>query len=170
MATTYTLINKTTLGSSQGSIDFTSIPSTYTDLQVLISPRVAENSVAVNLYGKFNSSSSGYTNKRLYGYGSGTGSDSDPSGGNAFSLGLINGNTSTSNTFGNIALYIPNYAGSNYKSLSVDSVGEQNGTSPFATLTAGLWSNIAAITSISIYATTDLLTNSTAYLYGIKNS
>jgi hypothetical protein len=170
MATTYTLIDKTTLGSNQASIDFTSIPSTYTDLQVLISPRVAENNVAVNLYGKFNSSSSGYTNKRLYGYGSGQGSDSDPSGGNAFSLGLINGNTSTSSTFGNIALYIPNYAGSNYKSLSVDSVGEQNGTSPFATFTAGLWSNTAAITSISIYAATDLLTNSTAYLYGIKNS
>lgn len=167
---TYTLIDQTTLGSSQASIDFTSITADYTDLQLLIFPRVTENNVAVNLYGKFNSSSSGYTNKRLYGYGSGTGSDSDPSGGNAFSLGLINGAASTSNTFGNISLYIPNYASSNYKSLSVDSVGEENGTSPFATLAAGLWSNTSAITAISIYASTDLVAGSSAYLYGIKNT
>ena len=168
MATTFELIDKAILTGSQASIDFTSIPSTFTDLQVLITARLTENNEAVNLYGRFNSSSSGYTNKRLYGYGSGVGSDSDPS--TAFSIGLINGASSTSNTFGNSSLYIPNYASSNYKSVSTDSVGEGNGTLTFLTFAAGLWSNTSAITSISIYGSTNLVAGSSAYLYGIKNS
>jgi hypothetical protein len=79
--------------------------------------------------------------------------------------------TSTANTFGNVAIYIPNYTSSNNKSISVDGVGENNATTAFADLYAGLWANSSAITSITLYnIISDFAEFSTATLYGIKNS
>ena len=48
---------------------------------------------------------------------------------------------------------------------------ETNGTTSSVALTAGLWSNTAAITSITITSGgVNLAQYSTFYLYGIKNS
>jgi hypothetical protein len=85
----------------------------------------------------------------------------------------MNASTSTVNTFSSVSLYIPNYTSSDYKSYSVDKVSEQNGTTAYAELIAGLWSQTAAITSlkfISASASVDLAQYSTAYLYGISNA
>jgi len=76
----------------------------------------------------------------------------------------------TASTFGNGQVYIPNYAGSNNKSTSADTVSEDNATLAYSALTAGLWSNTAAITSITIAAVTNFAQYSTAYLYGISNA
>jgi hypothetical protein len=48
-------------------------------------------------------------------------------------------------------MYIPNYAGSSNKSVSIDAVTENNATAAEANLVAGLWSSTAAITSITLY-------------------
>jgi hypothetical protein len=76
-------------------------------------------------------------------------------------------NTSPSN-FTNGSLYIPNYAGSNNKSFSVDEVYDQPSTAGYLNLIAGLWSSSSAITSIKIEAASSLTQNSTIYLYGVK--
>ena len=60
----------------------------------------------------------------------------------------------------------------NNKSVSIDSVTESNDTSyGYQALVAGLWSNSAAITNITLTPETgNYAQYSTATLYGIKNS
>jgi hypothetical protein len=165
MANTYIAIATTTVGSGgAANIEFTSIPQTYTDLLLKVSARA--DALQTTLIAEFNSSSSSYTTRYLYGDGSGafSGNASLPY------FGGVNPSTYTANTFGSTEIYIPNYAGSTNKSLSSDSVIENNATAATAAMWAGLWSNTAAITSIklTIAGSANFVQYSTATLYGIK--
>jgi hypothetical protein len=84
----------------------------------------------------------------------------------------MNGNTAS--TFSNGEFYIPNYASANNKSVSFDSVTENNkATDQILALNAGLWADSAAITSIKLEVnggTYNISQYSSATLYGIKNS
>lgn len=169
MATTFTKIAAVTVGSGgASSIDFTSIPSTYTDLVIKVSARLNNASIIDSVGVKFNGSTSSYSFKQLYGSGSAAGSQ----GAGTYPENYMNAANATASTFSNAEIYIPNYAGSTNKSLSADAVTENNATAAYATLTAGLWSNTAAITSINLASTVgnSFLQYSTAVLYGIKNS
>jgi hypothetical protein len=167
MANTFELIASSTVGSGgAASIDFTSIASTYTDLVLKVSTRsnTAAALTAVNL--SLNSSTASFTAKFLLGTGSAA-----VSGSQARFTGHADAATATSNTFQNGEIYIPNYAGSNYKSYSADSVQEDNTTAAYASLIAGLWSNTAAITSVTLTPDAgSFVQYSTAYLYGVKNA
>jgi hypothetical protein len=168
MANTYTLIEAKTLASATATVSFTSIPQTYTDLKVVCSVRSTRSGDAENLYIGFNSSTSSFSSRHIIGEGSGTVGGYNTL--NRF-IGVVNGDTSTANTFSNNEIYIPNYTSSNYKSFSGDGVQEANQTLAYATLTAGLWSNTNAITSIDFTVEfTTIKAGSTFYLYGIKNS
>lgn len=167
MANAYTLISSVTVGAGgAASIDFTSIPNTYTDLQVICSNRAASGSpeLLINL----NNSSSDFTIKYLQGSGSTVASN----GLTRTYIGEAEYSTRTANTFGSTSVYIPNYAGSNYKSFSVDNVQENNATASYSELVAGLWSNTAAINRITLYCSSSInfAQYSSAYLYGISNS
>ena len=171
MANTYIYISSVTVGSGgASSIDFTSIPSTYTDLKLVASVRSTNAQVYSVLKTTFNGSTSGYSYKIFEGNGS------SASTGNNSSLTYFpwnegTGASATANTFGNAELYIPNYAGSTNKSLSSDGVSETNATLAYIDLIAGNWSNTAAITSISFIPDAgNWVQYSTVYLYGIKNS
>jgi hypothetical protein len=78
--------------------------------------------------------------------------------------------TATASTFGNIEYYIPNYTGSTYKSISMDSVAENNTTTAYAILEAGLWSDTSAINRINLTSenAANFVQHSTFHLYGIK--
>ena len=168
MPNTYTLISSNTVGSGgAASVTFSSIPATYEDLCVLISARTNRAFEVDGISVNFNGSSANFSSRYLEGYGTSAYSAT----GTTFA-GTASGNTATSNTFGNSLLYIPNYTSANYKSFSADGVGENNGTFGLLNLVAGLWSNTAAITSITVLPTTGTSFNqySTFYLYGIKNS
>ena len=168
---TYTLISSVTVGSGgAATMAFSSIPSTYTDLVLLVSARTDEagaNWSQSNI--TFNGSATGYTNRYLLGTGSATSSGTV---GTTFVYGgRGTGAGATASTFGNSFVYIPNYAGSNNKSVSTDDVTENNATAALAFLSAGLWSNSAAINSITITASgCNFVQYSTAYLYGISNA
>ena len=171
MATTYTILDKTTLTSQQSSVSFTGLgaySSDYTDLLLMLSIR--QSNVAEWCYINFNSSSSSYTNLQLYGTGSGAAPDS----GSTPWAGANNYSNSTANTFANTSVYIPNFSSSNYKSISYDGVQENNTTTAFSVLGGTLWSNTSAITSITLYAQSapsqGFVSGSSFYLYGIKNS
>ena len=169
MATTYQLISSVTVGSGgAASMAFTSIPATYTDLVVKISGRTNHSGYADGMDLTFNSNASSYT----YKYFQGDGSTVSTGTGSAKVFGRTNASTSTASTFGNTEVYISNYASSNNKSFSIDSVVENNATSGDDWLAGNLWSNSAAITSISItpQVGTTFLEYSTAYLYGISNA
>jgi hypothetical protein len=168
MPLTYTLIASNTVGSGgTASITFSSIPSTYTDLVLLMSLR--QSGAGNNVRYSINGTTTGYSERLLYGSGSSAGSISGST--TYFEFVYTNGSGETANSFGNLQVYIPNYAGSQNKSISVDSVYENNSAGATQALTAQLWSNTAAITSMTITpSTTNWLQYSTAYLYGIKNS
>ena len=163
------LISAVTVGSGgSSSIDFTSIPSTYTDLKVVLSSRNTRNdaSVFATIQLSFNGSTANRSRKSLYNVSGSTGSDSSTD-----IIFVGTSSTATSNTFDNIEFYIPNYTSSNYKSVSVDSTTENNGTAVYQILTAGLWSSTSAINQITLTPTGyNFVQYSTAYLYGIKNS
>ena len=172
MATTYTLIDKAILTGSQATVSFTglgSYSSTFTDLLVKVSARSDSSTTGINI--GFNSNTSSYTEKRLYGTGSGSPA-SDSGGSSAYiSNTMINDSGYTANTFGNGEIYIPNFSSSNHKSISVDGVSENNATTALMMFTAGLWSNTAAITSIQLTSNVgNFVSGSSFYLYGIKNS
>ena len=162
---TYTLINSATVGSGgAANIEFTSIPSTYTDLNILLSSRGTVDSFNVNV--RFNGSASNYSQIRVQGSGSAATSATDTE------ITLLNvRSTYTANTFSNGSVYIPNYTSSNFKSVSVDTATENNATVNRNILNAGLWSDTSAITSVNlIVASGDFTQYSTAYLYGISNA
>ena len=168
MANTYTLIEAKTIGTAVASVTFTSIPQTYTDLLLRVSARNSAGSTGIQI--EFNASATGYTNRRLFGDGSGV--TSDAPGLNYISNTMIDDSGYTASTFGNGDIYIPNYTSSNYKSVSIDGVTENNATGALSMFTAGLWSNTAAITAVKLTAESagNFVINSTFYLYGISNS
>ncbi len=169
MANTMTLIASSTVGSGgASSIDFTSIPGTYTDLMLMHSLRTSRSSTSESILLSFNGVTTNRTNRRIYGSGTTANSTSDT----IMYAGQASGATATASTFGNSSIYIPNYAGSNNKSSSEDGVSETNATGVIMDLNANLWANTAAITSISLTGENSgtFQQYSTAYLYGIKNS
>jgi hypothetical protein len=171
MATTFTKIASVAVGAGGAStIDFSSIPSTYTDLVVKISARAtyAANFQDINL--RFNGSSTGYSSRLLQGDGSAAASYNNASGALVWAANSVSANA-TANTFSNAEIYIPNYAGSNNKSLSTDAATENNATAAYIQVAAGLWSNTSAITSMSFYLGAGTFVQyTTATLYGISKS
>jgi hypothetical protein len=168
MPNTFSLIASSTVGAGgAANIDFTSIPSTYTDLCLKISIRCDETSFPDLVLG-FNNSTANMTRRLLYTDNgtsalSYTDSQSNP--------GWVNGSTTTSSTFINSEIYIPNYAGSTVKSFSADSVAETNATAARLGLFADLWNQTVAINRVTVSAGSgNLVQYSTAYLYGIVKS
>ena len=165
MANTYQLISSVTVGSGgAANIEFTSIPATYTDLVLKVSPRVSSTNSTT--YIDYNSNTSNQSWNRLY-------NSSGTAGGDTGSRQLMYSVTSdfTASTFGSTDIYIPNYASSNNKSSSLDTVQENNSATNGQALIGNLWANSAAITSIRIVPFSGTFVQySTAYLYGISNA
>jgi len=170
MATTFTKIASVSVGLlGASSIDFTSIPSTYTDLVVKASLRdTYTGAVTRPFILKLNGSSSSYSAKFLLGDGASASSFSDTSG----YIGYETTTTTTASTFASVDIYLTNYASSNYKSYSIDGVTENNGTTANASLVASLWSNTAAVNQVTLYpfSSNNFVQYSTATLYGISKS
>jgi len=163
MANTFELIATVTLASNQATIDFTSIPQTFTDICVKLSGRSTSGGNA-SIYVRPNGSATSVTERNIY--GNGTSAISNSSTGFAWTDGA----SQTANTFSSSEIYFPNYTGATNKSYSMDSVQENNGTDGQNALVAGLKSNTAALTSITLATDGSWVTYSTAYLYGVKNA
>lgn len=173
MPDTFVKIASVTVGSGgASSIDFTSIPATYTDLQLVFSGRSAKSDTTDTFKLTFNNNTSNnYTRREIEGDGATAASYAETTT-SGFLYIYTPANTGTASTFGNCNIYIPNYAGSNNKSFSVDNVIERNATTAYACLMAGLWANTSAITSVKLESmnSQNLVQYSTAVLYGIKSS
>lgn len=173
MATTYTLINSTTIGAGGAtSIEFTSIPATYTDLTVVCSLRTTRSFAYDDPILQFNNNTSNYSYTVLRGTGSAA-SSYRASSTTFIYLGECNGDTSTASTFSNQSIYIPNYTSSSNKPISIASSQEDNTTAAYSDAIAGLWANSSAITSLKISIASSgasFKQYSSAYLYGISNA
>jgi hypothetical protein len=168
----YNLISTITVGSGGASnINFTSIPQTYTDLKLVLSIRDNQSQYFSNSLIRFNSDSgTNYSNVDLQGY-NGTTTSARVTVSSSYT-GYFNGASSTTDTFSNNEIYIPNYTSSLQKYFKSEAVQENNGTGAtyVMSLRANLWTGTAAITSITISTAGTLNQYSSASLYGIKNS
>jgi hypothetical protein len=160
-------ISTVTVGSGgAASIDFTGIPQTYTDLLLMVSTRSSTTEDSFGL--QFNGDTG---NNYSYRNVQGDGTNAQSFNGTVARIyrGRQPESGYTANTFGNSQFYIPNYAGSNNKSVSLDTVNENNATTARASLSAALWSNTSPITSIKILPDSgNFVQYSSATLYGIR--
>jgi hypothetical protein len=164
MAITYDPLATITLGSAATSINFTSIPNTYTDLRVVLTLKSASG---VNVHLRFNSDSgSNYSRTYLYGRGSSAASARGTS--QVFSIISDDGVGTTPHLY---TLDVFSYAGSTFKTWLSTASEDNNGSGSVANY-VGLWRSTSAITEINF------ITNSantfdagcTATLYGIKKA
>lgn len=165
----YNLISTTTVGSGGAAgIEFTSIPQTYTDLLIVASLRGSAAVAFQTNRLKVNGSTSNLSTRLVFGTGAGASSASVT----YLHAGNTGGTSTTASVFSSHNIYIPNYTGSNNKSVSSDAVLENNSTTDYVlALGAGLWSQTAAITSVELYPESgSYVQYSSASLYGIKNS
>jgi hypothetical protein len=176
MPNTFELIASSTVGAGgTGTVTFSSIPATYTDLVIKYSSRSNLSGEGDDIKMILNgSTASVYSTRALKGNGA-TAFSQSQSGTNAPYSGMGNGNSTTSSTFGNGEYYIPNYTSTTAaKSASADGVSENNATTAIAALNAYLWNPAtqAAITTIALspFNGTLFLEHSTFYLYGVKNA
>jgi hypothetical protein len=158
------LIETKTLTTTTATVSFTSIPQTYTDLVVLLSARHGTTTNR-DLWMQFNEVSGNLSSRRLTGNGS-----------SAFSSNTtiiatnadIPGPSQTANTFSSYQAYIPNYTSNLVKTVSIDSVGENNGAVAHQNIVAGLWNVASPITSIQLVVTAaSFVAGTTISLYGI---
>ena len=159
---TMQLIQHIELGSAQANLTLSSIPQTYTDLYVLFSGRVSVTDGGLRL--RVNGSTANLSTRLLYGNGSSATSANDTT-----YIGTVSDSGTTANTFGNGALYFPNYAGSTLKSFSGEIVHENNATSAVQWVTAGLYNSTTAITSLELFnaGSGNFVQYSSITLYGI---
>lgn len=159
------LIQTVTVGSGgASSITFTSIPSTYTDLVLMVNPRSGSSNDILFL--RVNGSTSATTSRYMEGNSSSVSTGSSTS--NTFvRFGTITSGASA-NSFSVATAHLPNYTGSSNKMVSIDYVSENNATTAYQTIVAGTYPITDAITSLTISNTGGSLAEySTASLYGI---
>ena len=161
---TYTPISTTTIGGSpQGSLTFSSIPSTYTDL-VIVASKLTSGSAQGQMYFNGDNSSGLYSVTYLAGNGSAA-SSSRNSGQNQFTMENVTLSTTTDWVQFNIN--IMNYSNSTtYKTFLSRTTAAGYGTEA----RVGLWRNTAAITSVTLLPANGLnfTSGSTFTLYGIQ--
>jgi hypothetical protein len=172
MANTFTLIQSQTLSSNAVSLDFTSIPNTYTDLVLYVSTRnvtTTEQWLSVG----FNNNTSNYAMMFLW-YDGGTLRGAAPTNQPPFLSSLADQN-SPANTWSNGQIYIYNYAsaiGKSYTGWSAQATTSSSNS--YWGFSGSKWANTAAISTINITTrqapSVAISSGSTFYLYGIKNT
>jgi hypothetical protein len=172
MANTYTLISSNVLSSSAASVTFSAIPATYTDLVLRFSAR-GTGGGGNNIYlDQINGTTTTiYSYTRLSATGT-TAASSRATNDTIAINALMPGSTWTANSFGSFEIYLPNYAGSVNKALEASVASEDNSAgNNYLAAQAGLWRSTSAITSFRLSNPFDnIISGSSFYLYGIKNS
>lgn len=162
-------IASVTLSSNAESVSFTSIPQTYSALQIYVTTRLSLNYLTPNFYFN-NSTSSVYAQHGLSGDGSAASADASASRSNI--QFVSSGSSQTANVFGVALIDIHDYASTTkYKTVRV-STGYDNNGSGQMTLRSGLWQSTDGINRIDFTtgfgAGYYLVTGTRIDLFGIK--
>jgi len=171
----YESIATTTLGSSQSTVTLSSIPTTYTHLQIRIFTRTDRPTYGINAIGidRFNSdTASNYSGHLLEGDGS-----TAYASGSANSTGFNIGQTGTTviGNFGATIIDVLDYSNTNkYKTVRAISGTDCNGLvagyGGCVGIYSGNWRSTSALTSIRFYLANgvNFTAGSTFAIYGIK--
>jgi hypothetical protein len=165
--TAYESIASATGTGSSGTITFSSIPSTYTSLQIRYNAITTAGQI---MRIQFNSDTgTNYARHSLRGNGT-TASAT----GNITSAFIAIGDTAngTNTTYATVGVTdIQDYASTTRNKTVRDFGGMDNNSTGAVCLSSGVWLNTAAITSITFFIPTDNFTTSTTVaLYGIKGA
>jgi hypothetical protein len=153
----HVLLETISLTQAATSVTFDNLPSTgYTDLKIVFA---GIGNTTEGTYIAFNGSQANFSGVYLIGDGT-----SAASGVLTRYIGSIQNQTVIPQ---NGEIYIPNYTSSSNKSFSVTEVQPATGSAGYQNLISGLWSNTAAITSITLDAPAGYKVNSTFSLYGV---
>jgi len=169
MPTTYEPIATNTLATGSLAITFSSIPATYTDLRLVLVAKV--NIAAGNIWLTFNGDTA--TNYSAFYINSGGASANSGRFTSVANIALAGAGAGTSTSVDQLfTTDVFSYAGSTFKTVLSTDNQDINGENGNVTARVGLWRNTAAITSVSLSATTGRLfaIGTTATLYGIKNA
>lgn len=159
---TYEPIATTSVTSTSTAIDFTSIPSTYTDLRVIWQVKSNAN---LNLYLQFNSDSgANYSFTWMQGNGTSATSSRLTS---QNDIKLTNASAANNGTMNLFIIDVFSYAGSTNKT-SLISAAQDFGSTGFTLRQVALWRSSSAITSINLTSGSSMVSGTTATLYGIK--
>jgi hypothetical protein len=167
MPSTYEPIATQTLGSAAATITFSSIPSTYTDLRLVVVHKLATSDGFLDL--TFNSDTSAlYSETNLQGNGS------------AASSTVASGQTKIRNAFYSYLNWwalsemdLFSYAGSTNKTALISTTADDNDTENYISIvkSVGLYRSTTAISSLTLTGVnSNINTGTTASLYGIKNA
>jgi len=162
----YTLIEHRKLTSTASSITFSNIPQIFSDLYLVLSLRNQRSTAGAEQRVYFNGDSN-FSTRYLANEASSTATGAIT--GRGFS-GSENGATTTSNTFSNSCMYIPNYTSNSPKSFSADSVHENNSSTSYVYLVSGVWNGTSPITSLAIESGYTYEPGCSATLYGINRT
>jgi hypothetical protein len=175
----YESIATVTIGSGgASSAEFTSIPGTYTHLQIRGIVRSTDTSEGrTGLQVQFNSdTASNYSRHNVIGDGASASSEGQINQSSMFGVNfMIPSATATSNTFAGIVFELLDYANTNkYKTARMLIGFDNNGTSPLpgrVGLESSSWRSTSAVTSIKLFPHTANFAQYTTFaLYGIKGA
>jgi hypothetical protein len=173
-ATSFESIATVTVGSGGSTnVEFASIPSTYSHLQVRGIARYTASSTSDGINAQFNNDSSSnayYAYHILYGNGS---SAAAVAGGSDVQILFADatGASALSNNFGTFVMDILDYKDTNKYKTTRSLYGWDNNGSGIVALASALWKNTSAINTIDIFSPGKTFAQySTFALYGIKSA
>jgi len=164
MPVTYEPIATQTVSSATGTVTFSSVPQTYTDL-ILVSSR--QQASAARLFLRFNSDTTTlYSDTWLSGEGANTNSGRD-TGQSQISIGGIwNGTTTT--TWATNVTHIMNYTNTTTFTSTLTRDSNDKGSTGTVEAMVGLYRSTSAITTVNVVGGSNFAVGSTFTLYGIK--
>lgn len=163
---TYTPIASVTLSDAQSSVTFSNLPQTYTDL-VIRSNFTNSTSATVVQMTLNGDTGTNYSRWQLWGNGSGTG-DMKQTSQNAFAIGYWQ--TGTGNQIQSI-VNLMSYANTTIYKGWLARWNQVAGIDNSATASTGNWQNTAAVTSITLSASSgNIVAGSTFDIYGISSA
>ena len=171
---THILISSQTLGGTTASVTFSSIPTSYNDLKLVVSARgdTAAFPVAVKIAINGDSATN-YSYTNLLG-NSTAASSTRASSATSDLIANMDGASATASTFGAWEIYIPNYNSTGSKPFfGIDVIETNDTTASHAEIQANahLYRGASGITSIVLTPNSgNFVQYSDFYLYGIKNS
>jgi len=169
----YESIAVATAGGSESVLEFTSIPNSYTHLQVrFISKDIVVNSTRYESSVRLNGDNGGnYSNHSMYGDGS-TANANGFTNETVMRYGFISGvSLGGSTTFVSGTFDLLDYSNTTKNKTARTVCGiDANGSGGAIYMTSGSWRSTAVVNSLSFYSQTGFVAGSTFALYGIRGA
>ena len=150
MPVNHVLLERIQLSADTASVLIDNIPQTgYTDLKLVATARSTRSGGVTTdeIRVAFNGLTTNQSTRVLQGSGSGSPVSYTDT---RVTLGIAPTASTTSLTFGNAEMIIPNYTSNVIKYSSAESVSENNATAAYQNLWSNIWSSTAAISSITL--------------------